>query len=93
MPFRSKKDKAAWDACRKAATYAIICAYLETHPCVDCGYADIRALEFDHVKGKTFTIGQRGTLSPTKVLAEIEKCEVRCCNCHRIRHNPVRKLR
>lgn len=58
--------------------------YLRSHPCVDCGEAELNVLEFDHVRGKKL-------LEVTKLLdrrwglvsAEIEKCEVRCANCHR----------
>jgi hypothetical protein len=64
-------------------------AYLSEHPCVDCGQQDIRVLEFDHVdpSTKSFCVGRgvtdgRGLKS---IQAEIAKCEVRCCNCHRIR--------
>lgn len=60
--------------------------YLLTHPCVDCGEADIRVLEFDHVRG-TKTMAIREMLSRTAPLArifeEIAKCDVRCANCHR----------
>jgi len=63
--------------------------YLSEHPCVDCGMTDIRVLEFDHVRGvKVDCVAYfvaRGK-SPEKILEEINKCEVRCANCHRIRH-------
>lgn len=58
--------------------------------CADCGYnTRPEPLEFDHLPEfvKLFTIGsvgirQRGM---TAILKEIEKCEVVCSNCHRIR--------
>lgn len=66
---------------------AWLIAYLRDHPCVDCGYSDIRALEFDHVRGEkareiSVMIGQGYT--PRGLAKEIAKCEVRCANCHRI---------
>src|SRR5690242_19712209 len=64
--------------------------FLSEHPCVDCRYSDPRALEFDHVRGqKVFEISL-GVVSgvPLPVLMEeIEKCDVRCANCHRLRHS------
>ena len=60
--------------------------YLRAHPCADCGEADPLVLEFDHLRDKRFGIGQMLADRPwTDVLAEIEKCEVVCCNCHRRR--------
>ena len=60
--------------------------YFATHPCVDCGETDPLVLEFDHLRDKRFNIGSalpyRNWMS---VLAEIEKCEVVCANCHRRR--------
>lgn len=61
-------------------------AYFRIHPCVDCGESDPVVLEFDHVRGeKSFTIAVAIThgYSWTTLLKEIEKCEVRCANCHR----------
>lgn len=58
--------------------------YLLEHPCVDCGEADIIVLEFDHVRGEkkgVVSVLKRSSLSSVK--KEIEKCEVRCANCHR----------
>ncbi|MEY2474261.1 MAG: hypothetical protein QOK28_3590 [Actinomycetota bacterium] len=70
---------------RSARAYAIV-EYLSTHPCVDCGEADPLVLEFDHRRDKEFTIGRDWiNRSWADVLAEIEKCEVRCANCHRRR--------
>jgi hypothetical protein len=61
--------------------------YLKIHPCIDCGNSDVRVLEFDHVRGQKETnisniIRNGWTLE--RLISEIEKCEVRCCNCHRI---------
>lgn len=55
--------------------------------CVDCGYREHpAALEFDHVRGvKEFNVGSSKSHSLAAILAEMEKCEVVCSNCHRIR--------
>lgn len=62
--------------------------HLTEHPCVDCGFSDIRALQFDHVemvgsKAKRVTSYMGGSLDVLK--KEIGKCQVRCANCHFIR--------
>ena len=60
-------------------------SYLETHPCVDCVEDDIRCLIFDHVRGvKVAGIGVliARQFPMGRILAEVEKCEVRCANCH-----------
>lgn len=65
--------------------YAYIWAYKCSHPCVDCGEKDPIVLEFDHRAGtKLFNIGEGGRhRSMHNLKAEIEKCDVRCANCHR----------
>ncbi len=74
--------------------------YKSTHPCVDCGEADPRVLEFDHREGttKNFIIGQiiskRSFSDSLKdLIDEIAKCDVRCANCHRRRHHKERLSR
>ncbi len=65
----------------------IVIEHLQNHPCVDCGITDIRVLEFDHVRGKklgNISWAVQQTWSKERLLDEISKCEVRCCNCHRI---------
>jgi superfamily II helicase len=70
-----------------AAQREWIVNFLELHPCVDCGEADIRCLDFDHVRGKKITHVSRmiGNYGWDVIKKEIAKCEVRCANCHRKR--------
>ncbi len=60
--------------------------YFEEHPCVDCEESDPIVLEFDHLGDKSFDVC-RGVIDRAweDVLAEIEKCDVVCANCHRRR--------
>lgn len=62
----------------------LLLTYLASHPCVDCGETDPIVLQFDHVRGvKSFNISRKmNTSSWASLMKEIEKCEVRCANCH-----------
>jgi hypothetical protein len=66
-----------------------ILEYIAQHPCVDCGEINPVLLDFDHRERatKSFTIGKVLTdgYSWDKIRAEIEKCDVRCVRCHRLR--------
>src|SRR5438093_6143888 len=70
---------------RRAEVRGKIIDYLRRHPCVDCGETDIVVLEFDHLADKVAEISvyAGGGRSWARVKAEIDKCEVRCANCHR----------
>lgn len=62
--------------------------YFLNHPCVDCGISNPVVLEFDHKNSekKEFNVGSiLYSSSMTKIMNEINKCEVRCSNCHRIK--------
>lgn len=62
--------------------------YLKNHPCVDCGETDPACLTFDHVHGsKCFDVGHviSRSYKTTTIAKEIEKCEVRCFNCHMLK--------
>jgi len=61
--------------------------YLLKNPCVDCGESDITVLEFDHngriPKFKAVSSVIRHGYPLQKIKEEINKCDVRCANCHR----------
>jgi hypothetical protein len=71
-------------ALRMAKLRAWIAQYKTDHGCTDCGYnVHPAALDFDHVgTHKTKNVSKLRTLK--KVKKEIEQCELRCANCHRI---------
>lgn len=70
----------------KASIQGHVVDYLRSHPCVDCGEADLAVLDFDHVRGKKsrnicdMIKSRCGWLA---IRREILKCDVRCANCHR----------
>lgn len=55
--------------------------------CVDCGEKNPLVLDFDHVRGKKIECVSnmmRGAYGIKSIQKEINKCEIRCSNCHRI---------
>ena len=57
--------------------------------CEKCGYKKCnRALEFHHTSPneKDFTISTYTTLGWEKLKKELDKCELRCSNCHKEIH-------
>ena len=57
-------------------------------PCTDCKREfPVCCMEFDHLRDKIKTVSQMmiGEAPVERILAEIEKCEVVCTNCHRTR--------
>lgn len=70
-----------------------ICDYLKIHPCVDCNESDIIVLQFDHKNpndkkdaSEGISRGITDKWSIKRLKEEIEKCDVRCANCHIKRH-------
>jgi len=60
---------------------------LKSAPCLDCGKTfHSVAMDFDHVRDvKVLEISQMWSWGRDRVLAEIDKCELVCANCHRVR--------
>ena len=62
--------------------------YLKKNPCLDCGESDITVLEFDHNRDKFTKFKAVSSLIKSRypieiIKREINKCEIRCANCHR----------
>ena len=78
--------------------YLKIKAYLNSlkeGPCLDCKKKfPTCCMDFDHLRDKKFNISQFKKSTHTKLedlKTEIDKCEVVCSNCHRIRTETRRK--
>lgn len=68
---------------------AYLLDYLQSHPCIDCGEANILTLEFDHIDSSTKIDNVSNMVIQGRLLkdikCEVNKCEVRCANCHKIK--------
>ena len=56
--------------------------------CVDCGNKNLGVLDLDHVRGEKInhvSALSSGRYSWKILFAEIDKCEARCANCHRLK--------
>jgi len=77
---------------KKEATITInminIFNYLKEHNCIDCGNDNPILLDFDH-RDDVEKINEISNLVKSwtwlRLMTEIDKCDVRCANCHRIR--------
>jgi hypothetical protein len=72
----------------RAETLRRLVDYLRRNPCVDCGERDLLVLEFDHRDPATKRMPISSMLEGygwPQIEAEIDKCDVRCANCHRRR--------
>lgn len=81
--MRYKKSKLAREKRIRNAQY--VWDYLLKHPCKDCGEKDPIVLDFDHNGNKSANVSDmvRWGSSIKRIKIEIEKCAVRCSNCHR----------
>lgn len=82
--YRSNRDKVAkYHAKRRA-----LIDQIKDVPCADCGGRfPPFVMDFDHREGevKRLNIGRQKHSNLALVLEEIEKCDIVCANCHRIR--------
>lgn len=61
--------------------------YKSNYPCKDClGMFHYSQMDFDHLRDKEFNLGDKNKhTSIARVQKEIDKCELVCANCHRLR--------
>lgn len=84
----SRAKKTEYRSVKLAGRYAELDA-LKDVPCADCGgrFPAI-CMDFDHVRGEkiaNISVMVHQRVAWELVLAEVEKCDVICSNCHRIR--------
>lgn len=86
MPYKNPQDRRDAQKRHRQKNRTKCLEYLKNHPCIDCGESDPIVLEFDHLGDKKYNIGTAVSGSHRSwelILQEIQKCEVRCANCHR----------
>ena len=90
MPYNTKEKKYASQQAHRDRNHAKMWELLEQSECKDCGIRDPRLFDFDHMPEyeKLFDISRAvggSTRSWNSIFLEIQKCEIVCANCHRIR--------
>lgn len=82
----NKERKQVTDKQRRAKM-AILHDLAKAHPCTDCGSRyPACVMDWDHVNDeKTKNVSEFKTSAPSRMFAEIAKCELVCANCHRVR--------
>lgn len=89
MPYKRKEDLYRAQKRHRLSIRAKLFSFLSVSCCVDCGESDPVVLDFDHKireqKFKSVSKMLSGHYSWRSVCDEINKCDVRCANCHRRR--------
>ena len=87
VPYKNRVDLYKAQKRHRVKIRALLFDFLNKKQCRDCGENDPRVLDFDNrdPKEKFKSISQMlsGHYSWIAICREIEKCEIRCANCHR----------
>lgn len=98
MPYKDvekRREASRKDQARRREIVRDIIFKAKNKPCEDCNIQyPYYVMEFDHARGdKEYAISKVVTRPTNKAIqdlpAELEKCDVVCSNCHRIRHKGV----
>lgn len=93
ISYKNKCSKCNWELIKKNPSFNMttklkfIRTLKESVPCMDCNKKfPYYVMDFDHVTNdKSFEISTNSGKSLENIKKEIEKCEIVCSNCHRIR--------
>jgi hypothetical protein len=86
----------AWNRRRRDEHARLVYEFVLSHPCVDCGESDPIVLECDHIRGqKRAAVEHLVSVACSRdvLVSELEKCVVRCANCHRRRTAAIQRSR
>ena len=87
MPYKNREDLYRAQKRHRVKVRKMLLDFLSTKACIDCGEKDPIVLDFDHVDPKTkfkpVSLMLSGHYSWKSLIVEINKCEIRCANCHR----------
>ena len=87
MAYKNREDLYAAQRRHRLRVRESLLSFLSLKKCADCGEKDPIVLEFDHRipsdKFKQVSRMLSGHYSWNTILKEIEKCDIRCANCHR----------
>jgi hypothetical protein len=87
MPYKNKEDLYKAQKRHRVKVRENLFKFLSDKKCLDCSESDPIVLDFDHrvrqLKFKSINKMLSGHYSWKSILSEIEKCDVRCANCHR----------
>lgn len=88
MPTRNREQERERHRAKRAALKLAAIAYLGGQ-CLDCGFSDLsrpEVFDFDHLSDKVDNIADLINKKGWDALvAELDKCELVCSNCHRTR--------
>jgi 5-methylcytosine-specific restriction endonuclease McrA len=87
MGYKKREDLYAAQKRHRIKTRAMLGEFLADKSCADCGERDPIVFEFDHrnpkEKFKSIARMLAGHYSWDSIHREIQKCDIRCANCHR----------
>lgn len=87
MPYKNREDLYKAQKRHRVRIRKHLREYLSDKSCIDCGIEDPIVLDFDHrepeEKYKNVARMLSGHYSWNRILVEIQKCDLRCANCHR----------
>jgi hypothetical protein len=92
---KNREKKAAANRRRVDEHQEFLAGWKASRGCVHCGENDPDCLDLHHrdPSQKTLAFASAGTRARHLVIAELEKCDVLCANCHRKLHAQERRAR
>jgi hypothetical protein len=87
MPYKNRDDLYKAQKNHRIRIRQLLLEFLSSKKCLDCGENDPIVLDFDHKnpndKFKSISKMLSGHYSWKSIQKEIDKCDIRCANCHR----------